>query len=160
MKLWRIATETRQYAACDLSGGGAAAHPGRWNDNGEPIVYAAPHLSLAVLETAAYVDSSGLPLNRFVVGIDVPNDVWVHRKRLSPRELPGGWDAVPSGMASVRVGTEWLRSQSSAILLVPSAIVPEEFVALINPGHPLSHKIVATTERRFIYQTLFRASAR
>ena len=159
MKLWRIATETRKYAACDLSGGGAAAHPGRWNDQGEPIVYAAPYLSLAVLETAAYVDSSGLPLNRFVVGIDVPDAVWAQVERLSPSDLPGGWDAVPSGMASVRVGTDWLRSQSSPILLVPSAIVPEEFVALINPMHPLASDIVATTERRFIYQTLFRGPA-
>ena len=52
MKLWRIAAETRQYAADDLSGAGAARHPGRWNDVGEPVLYTAPSISLAVLETA------------------------------------------------------------------------------------------------------------
>lgn len=42
MILWRIATETRRYKATDLTGGGAAASPGRWNEDNQPVVYAAP----------------------------------------------------------------------------------------------------------------------
>ena len=49
MILWRIAAETRKYSAHDLTGGGAAAHPGRWNDDKQPVVYAAPTIAIAVL---------------------------------------------------------------------------------------------------------------
>jgi len=44
MILWRIAADTRQYRADDLSGGGAAKGPGRWNDKGEAVLYTAPTL--------------------------------------------------------------------------------------------------------------------
>ena len=53
MILWRIATETREYRAIDLSGAGAARDPGRWNAAREPVVYCAPTIAIAVLETAA-----------------------------------------------------------------------------------------------------------
>ena len=53
MRLWRIAAETREYPATDLTGAGAAKNPGRWNDYKEPVVYCAPTIAIAVLETAA-----------------------------------------------------------------------------------------------------------
>ena len=60
MKLWRIAAETRKYAATDLSGGGAAANPGRWNDDKEPVVYCAP--TIAIAERAADLIAGRAPL--------------------------------------------------------------------------------------------------
>lgn len=156
MKLWRIAAETRSYAATDLSGRGAASFPGRWNDTGLPVVYSASTLALAVLETAAHVDDAGLPLNRFVLQIDVPDKVWQQRQSLDVTTLPLTWSAIPAGSSSIKIGSEWLMSQASAVLLVPSVIVPEEFVALINPLHPAAGKIKATVTRAFDYKRLFR----
>jgi RES domain-containing protein len=72
VRLWRVAAETRIYPAIDLSGAGAAEHPGRWNDDKEPVVYCAPMIAMAVLETTAHVDDSGLPLNRFLAWISTP----------------------------------------------------------------------------------------
>jgi RES domain-containing protein len=157
MKLWRIAGETRAYPANDLSGAGAAKYPGRWNDDGQRVLYTATSLALAALETAAYVDAHGLPLNRHVVSIDVPAAVWKARIQLLPEDLPGGWDAVPAGMASVRVGAQWLASGASALLLVPSVIVPEEYNALINPEHRDARRLRAVTGRRFQYNVVFRS---
>ena len=157
MNLWRIATETRLYAAVDLSGAGAAAHPGRWNDKTEPIVYCAESLALAVLETAAYVDSAGLPLNRFVIQIEVPDDVWAKREDQPVSALPATWDAIPAGRASVSLGSLWLGSLRSPILRVPSANVPEDMTTLINPKHPDASKIKAKAIRRFEYNRLFRS---
>ena len=156
MKLWRIAAETRSYAATDLSGRGAARYPGRWNDTGLPVVYSASTLSLAVLETAAHVDDAGLPLNRFVVQIDVPDKVWSQRQSLEVATLPLTWSAIPAGSASIKIGSDWLKSQTSAILLVPSVIVPEEYAALINPLHPAAADIKASVTRAFDYKRLFR----
>ncbi len=159
MKLWRIATETRSHAANDISGTGAALRPGRWNREGERVVYCAQSLALAVLETSAYVGAGGLPLNRFVVAIDVPDAAWKSRIQLQPADLEPAWDAIPAGLASIQAGSRWLVDARSALLLVPSVIVPEEFAVLINPAHPDAARIVATTTRGFDYHSVIRGES-
>ena len=94
MKLWRIAAETRSYPADSLSGGGAAVSPGRWNEQKQAVVYSAPTIAIAVLETAAHIDDAGLPLNRFLVEIDVPDEVWALHEEVKPAALP------PAGQGS------------------------------------------------------------
>ncbi len=157
MKLWRIAAETRQYPANDLRGAGAAKYPGRWNDTGEPVVYAAPTIAMAVLETVAHIDGGGLPLNRFLLEIDVPTAIWNARDEVGLAALPAAWAAIPAGRASAKVGSAWLAQLSSPVLLVPSVIVPEEQVALINPTHPDCQRISARVVRLFEFNRLLRA---
>jgi RES domain-containing protein len=65
--LWRIAAESRNCPAADLSGACAAKYPGLWNGVGQPVIYAAPTIAMAVLETAANILDAGLPLNRFLL---------------------------------------------------------------------------------------------
>jgi len=156
MILWRIAAETRLHLADDLGGAGAARWPGRWNDEGEPVVYCAPTIAMAVLETAAHVDDAGLPLDRYLVEIRVPEVLWARREELKTARLPAVWDAIPAGRASLRIGSEWLSSLRSSMLLIPSAIVPEERVALINPRHADAARITARAVRRFEYNRLYR----
>lgn len=156
MKLWRIAAETRVYPATDLSGGGAAQRPGRWNGDKEPIIYCALTISMAVLETAAHRDDAGLPLNRYLIEINVPDQIWEGREVVNPRKLPTTWAAIPAGRASVKVGSDWLSSMRSALLIVPSVIVPEESVVLINPRHVDAPRIKAKSVRLFEYNRLFR----
>ena len=156
MNLWRIAAETRDYPANDLTGRGAAKNPGRWNDSGEPVVYCALTIAMAVLETAAHIDDAGLPLNRFVVRIDVPDAVWAQHEERAPEQLPVAWSAIPAGRASVKTGSAWLSSRSAAVILLPSVIVPEERITLINPRHDAAPRISAEVTRRFDYKALFR----
>lgn len=156
MKLWRIAAETRRYAATDLSGKGAAISPGRWNNESEAMVYSAPTIAIAVLETAAHIDDAGLPLDRYLVEIEVPARVWKSRITWLANKLPAQWDAIPAGMASAAMGSRWLADQKSAILLVPSVIVREELAALINPAHPDAASLTAMAVRKFDYNRLFR----
>lgn len=156
VSLWRIATETRSYPADDLSGTGAALNPGRWNDHGEYVVYTATTRALAVLETAAYVGAAGLPLNRFLLQIAVPDAVWNQKKEYAAALLPPTWAAIPAGRKSVELGSAWYRRRTSALLLVPSVIVPEEPVVLINAKHPDAVQIKARVIRKFEYDSLFR----
>lgn len=156
MILWRIAAETRHYAADDLSGRGAALYPGRWNDEQQAVVYAAPSLALAVLETAAHVDDAGLPLNRFVVRIDISDTAWARRERLDIDSLTPAWCAIPAGQASVKMGSDWLISLRSPILLLPSVVVPEEEIALLNLAHPALKTVSASIVRPFEFNRLFR----
>jgi RES domain-containing protein len=156
MILWRIAAETRHFRADDASGMGAAKSPGRWNEPGQPVVYTATTIAVAVLETAAHIDDAGLPLNRYLVRFDVPPAVWRKRRTLAPSALPPTWDAVPAGATSAQIGAGWIKSMAGAILLVPSVIVPEEHAALLNPLHPDAAKIRAAVVRPFEYNRLFR----
>ena len=156
MRLWRIATETRTFAAHDLSGNGAAISPGRWNGPGQVVVYAAPTMALAMLETAAHINTLGLPLNRFLVAIDVPDALWAQRQEISVDQLPVGWSAIPAGQTSVEVGAQWLSRQSNLLLCVPSVIVPEESIALINPAHPSASQLKAFKLRPINYGAVFR----
>lgn len=146
---WRIAVEAPAYPANDMAGTGAKLSGGRWNSPGIPMVYASANISLAALETLSYIGAGALPFNRFLVRLDIPDDVWRHRTVLDP--LPGGWDAIPSGITGKRSGDAWVAAGTSAIMVVPSVIITDEQNILVNPGHTDSAKIVASTVKRFIY---------
>lgn len=60
--------------------------------------YSSENIALAVHETVVHLRTGGLPLNRYLLRIDVPDDVWAARHVLTP---PVGWDALPAGMVSV-----------------------------------------------------------
>ncbi|GJH26982.1 RES family NAD+ phosphorylase [Caballeronia novacaledonica] len=152
VSLWRIAAVTPVFKAEDISGGGAKATGGRWNAKGVAVLYTSENRSLACLETLVHVSSGGLPLNRILVRLDVPDEVWLKAKVFDPR-LPMniGWDTEPAGMVSIETGTDWLSSGVSSLMVVPSAIIPEEVNVLINPSHPDTSRIVATKVRRWTY---------
>ncbi len=134
-----------------MSGKGAASKGARWNHPGELVTYAATSISLAAWETRAHFGrGEALPWNRFLVRIDVPNDVWAARQMCSPPP-PVGWNAIPEGSVSRNEGSAWLKGGTSALLAVPSVIIDEEDNILINPGHVDSVRIAASKVRRFVY---------
>jgi len=91
-----------------------------------------------------------LPLNRYLVQVDIPDDVWTKRDMVDRAALVG-WDAMPAGMVSLDFGDKWVSSGTSCLLEVPSAIVPEEANILINPAHPDAAKITAVKVRKWVY---------
>lgn len=149
--VWRIATDTPAYQADDLSGAGAKATGGRWNALGVPVVYTSDTRALACLETVVHLNGGGLPLNRYLVAVTVPDDVWADAHQESAGSLGVGWDAEPAGMVSIQFGTEWLQSGRSALLIVPSVIVPEELSLLVNPAHADAKRVSATKVRKWLY---------
>ena len=149
--VWRIATDTPDYEADDLTGAGAERTGGRWNRKGLPMVYGAETIALACLETLVHLASVPLPFNRYLVRIDIPDDVWAAAERLSATIAPVGWDALPAGRVSIGFGAGWLASRQSACLMVPSTIVPEEHNVLINPHHIDAARITATKLRKWLY---------
>ena len=149
--VWRIAADTPAYQADDLSGAGAKATGGRWNEAGIPIVYASETRALACLETIVHLNAGGLPLNRYLVEVTIPDDVWADAQTETAASLPVGWDAEPAGQVSIRFGTNWARSASSALLLLPSVIVPEEFNVILNPRHADTARITALKQRKWLY---------
>ena len=151
----RIAVEARSYHCDDMTGAGAKDTGGRWNDKGTAIVYSSPNIGLAVLETLVHIGTHSLPLNRYLIRIDIPDEVFNEATEIA--RPPVGWDAQPAGLTSIEVGETWVRSGVSAILRVPSVIVPEELNILINPAHPDAKRCKATRVRRFIYDDRLRS---
>lgn len=149
--VWRIATDTKDYEADDLSGAGAKQTGGRWNAPGDPLFYTSETQALACLETVVHLNAGGLPLNRYLVSVTIPAAIWADAPTATPATLPVGWDAEPSGRASIRFGTDWIRSAASALLPFPSVIVPDEYNVLINPLHSASKNILAVKVRKWLY---------
>ena len=149
--LWRVATDTPQWTAEDMAGKGAANKGARWNHAGEHVTYASTSISLAAWETRAHFGKgTQLPWNRYLVRIDVPDDVWAARQ-IVLRPPPVGWDAIPEGLVSRSAGSAWLRAGQTALLAVPSVIIYEEDNVLINPSHQDAGRMSATKVRRFVY---------
>jgi len=149
--LWRVASDTPSWTADDMSGKGAASKGARWNHPGELATYAATSISLAAWETRAHFGCAAtLPWNRFLVRIDVPDEIWAAREVLGRPPLVG-WDAIPEGLVSRNVGSSWLKSSRTALLTIPSVIIDEEDNVMVNPEHPDCARIRAIKVRRFLY---------
>ncbi len=154
--VWRIAADTPEYGADDLSGRGAAVTGGRWNRDGTPMLYTSGSIALACLETIMHLGGMfSLPLNRYLVGMEVPEDLFAAREKIAPGDHIG-WDAEPAGLISLDVGTRWIESDRTLILEVPSVVVPEEMNYLINPKHKDAVLLKATKVRRWTYDSRLR----
>ncbi len=151
MRIWRIATQKEDCPADDLSGSEALAGNGRWNHPGHPVVYCADSPALACVETLVHLDAGSLGVPRCLVAIELPEPLWQARLRCFARDLPPGWDAREPGDASRDFGTQWLESKASALLALPSAVVPESSVVLLNPLHPDAAQASADVVRHWTF---------
>jgi len=77
--------------------------------------------------------------------------MWDAAERADADDLPVGWDAEPAGRVSTGHGTRWVAEGRSALMLVPSVIVPEEWNALLNPAHPDAAQVTSRKRRRWLY---------
>ena len=60
---------------------------------------------------------------------------------LSGAVLPVDWASRPISPSTRVIGDRWVKEQSSAVLRLPSIVVPDEFNYLLNPVHPDFAKI-------------------
>lgn len=109
----------------DPSGEGAQRHGGRWNSPGVPLAHLAEHPAPAVLEVRMHLD---LPLDL------LPEDYVLMRVALPEEEPPATIAAIPEDPRAA--GDAWLREGRSAVLRVPSVLVPRAWNLLLNPRHP------------------------
>jgi RES domain-containing protein len=121
-----------RHARTAFSGEGARIAGGRWNRPGEAVVYASASLALAAIETFVHLGEDALHIEFVHFRIEIPDEVGIQRCR----RPPPGWRAEPPEESSMRYGSRWLRQGRTAVLEVPSAIVPSEMNYLLNPAHP------------------------
>ena len=135
-----------RHAGTAFSGEGARIAGGRWNRPGEAVVYASASLALAAIETFVHLGDDALHIQFVHFRIEIPDSVRIQRGR----RPPPGWRAEPPEESSMRYGSRWLRQARTAVLEVPSAIVPSEMNYLLNPAHPDFRRITVGRPLPFV----------
>ncbi len=125
---WRIVKA--QYAHTALDGEGAFQYGGRWNSRGVRVAYASGTLSLAVLETLIRLTP---PVTARFCAIRVEFDTGLVER--VPEQFIPDWSWDFPQPTSQSLGDAWVRARRSAVLEVPSVLVPVEPNYLINPLH-------------------------
>jgi RES domain-containing protein len=144
--VWRLA----RLAHAKLDGEGARLAGGRWNSRGRPAVYTSSRLSLAALELLVHTDVPLVPPDLVAFEIEIPDDVPMDSIDIAA--LPKDW-RVPGNRTCRDLGDAWLVSEHTAVLKVPSAVVPEEFNYIVNPRHDGSKAISIVSRRKFAFDS-------
>ena len=138
-----------KYATTAFEGEGAFRFGGRWNRRGTRMIYAAGSLALAVLEMLVHLDDDDLILAYSYIVADIPAELILSVKAF--RQLPKNWSVSPTPASLQQLGDDWVREQVSAVLEVPTAIVPREKNYLLNPAHADFAKIKLENPKRFVF---------
>lgn len=80
---------------------------------------------------------------------DLPDRV--SRRSVDPSDLPPNWRTYPAPEALADIGTTWARARETAVLVVPSVVVPHERNYLLNPAHPAFSAIRVGTPESFAF---------
>lgn len=129
MRVWRITSAG--HAAFD--GEGARLYGSRWTPRGIPVVFTSATLSLAALERFVHTDVDLDLLDLVAIAVDIGGDIAI--ESVDVEHLPADWRAFPPAPALTAVGERWVRASQTAVLSVPSVVIPHERNSLLNPRH-------------------------
>ncbi len=135
-----------------FDGEGARRYGGRWNSKGKCCVYLASTPSLALLEIMVHLDDYSLLADYLLFQMAIAGSSLLE---LDSDSLADDWNADPAPLSSARIGDEWLLGHSSMALSVPSTIVPNENIILVNPAHVQYSEALAS-----VIEIDFRADSR
>jgi RES domain-containing protein len=96
------------------------------------MLYYGATASLCALEVIAH--GAMLPADMIVVQARIPNSPTI--QTVEEADLPPNWSSPVPSKKTRDLGTNWVRSGVTAVLSVPSVIVPSERNYLLNPAHP------------------------
>jgi len=113
-----------------FDGEGARLYGGRWNNKGVPLVYTSNSLALCSLEIFIHLPSYKLLAEYIYITATFDSEL------LTKVFLIDGWDARPVSKIAQTIGDQWINECQSAVLKVPSVLMPDGYNYLINNKHP------------------------
>jgi len=132
----------------------APGFSGRWNYDGEFVIYAASSRSLAAMENMVHKMGQGVLGTNFVVMVlDIPDNLSI--TNIAIPELPFGWKLASSYADTQPIGSDWYKKSETLLLKVPSAVVPGEYNFVINARHPDFSKVTIKRKEPFEYDYRF-----
>jgi RES domain-containing protein len=129
VRVWRIARVV--HAAFD--GEGVRIYGSRWTPRGIAAVFTSATLSLAALERFVHTDPDLEPDDLVAISVDIDSKLPI--QVVATGDLPSNWRAQPPPSELSRVGDRWLQGGRTAVLSVPSVVIPHERNFIINPNH-------------------------
>lgn len=142
---WRIIKE--KHAAAAFSGKGAFDFGGRWNSRGVSVVYTSSTKALAALELLVHLNP---PVQFKYVAFQLTiEDSFI--EVFPERSLPKDWQLEPPPPSAQQIGDLWVKEARSAVLAIPSVIIPSEKNYLLNPLHPAFAKVSIGTPEAFTF---------
>ena len=132
MTLWRLSP----HAALD--GAGGLVTEARWHTQGHRVIYCASSPASALLEVLVHIEIEPDDLLRPVQYLEIEAPAAISLETADMDHI-ANWRVNES--ATRALGDDWLDTGRSALLRVPSVIVPVTWNVLINPLHPDSAAI-------------------
>ncbi|MCE6990987.1 RES family NAD+ phosphorylase [Dyadobacter sp. CY323] len=111
----------------------ASGMKGRWNSEGNKVLYSAESIPLAFLENMVRRQGVGFNDDFKIMYIEVPDHVAVDV--ISIADLPKSWRKPYDYNACLPKGDAWFQERKSLVLKVPSAVMPEASNFVINTLH-------------------------
>ncbi len=128
-----------KHADNAFNGEGSRVSGGRWNPAGVPVVYTAATRALGALEILTEIDlEDARALDYTIIPVEFSKALVTIVKE---KDLPKDWQVYPLPHSTQIIGKKWIRDTKSAILQVPSVIVPKEYNYVLNPDHKDFKKI-------------------
>ena len=129
MTVWRLVRRGR----ASLDGEGARLYGGRWNSPGTAVIYTSGTLSLAVLEYLVHLNPDQIPADLVSIAGHVPDTLPVDH--IAVESLPRDWNALTLQPVTQSIGARWVTAGHTAVLKVPSVVIPVESNYVLNPHH-------------------------
>ena len=134
---WRLVHKRKVDEA--FTGTGSRRYGGRWNYKGIGVVYVSDSLALAALEIIVHAASYQALRDYVSIKVIFPKALVVDVNDIA--RLPKDWQADLPPIKLKETGKIWYFDQISAVLKVPSTIIPTECNYVLNPGHPNFKKV-------------------
>ena len=135
-------------AATALDGEGARKFGGRWNPPGVPVVYLTESRALSALEILVHFGRDVAKASWKLIEVEVPENLI---EEISLSRLPRGWDDLSSTSVSRQLGARWVEKAADLGILLPSAIIPEERILMLNVRHPGFSKMKISKPVPFLF---------
>jgi RES domain-containing protein len=112
-------------------------------------VYTSGTLALAALEIFVHLDMPEMAANLVAMPADIPASLPV--SAVPAAELPARWREYRALDVLADIGVRWAQAGQTAVLAVPSAVIPQELNYLLNPAHPAFGRIRIGNPERFSF---------
>jgi RES domain-containing protein len=112
----------------------APGFAGRWNADGNKVIYTAGSIAIAYMENMVRRNGYGFNDHFAVMHIELPESI--STTIYTNQTLPPGWNAPGNYAVSQQIGDAWYNAGQTTVLQVPSVIVPQEYNYVLHTLHP------------------------